>query len=157
MTDSYKLTKYSIDYLSKFSSSKKNLERLLNNKIRRMKVDNKDKHDLYNIIPQVITKLEDNSFINDKNYADSKIRSLANQGRSFLFIKNYLFQKGVEKITISDSFLDYENQNPNWEIKSANIFINKKRLIKSSEHRQKNLSKMARAGFSFELCQKLLS
>ena len=37
MTDNSKLMKYAIDYLSKFSSSKANLERVLKNKIRRSK------------------------------------------------------------------------------------------------------------------------
>ena len=37
------LMKYAIDYLSKFSSSKKNLSRILQNKIMRMKIEKKDK------------------------------------------------------------------------------------------------------------------
>ena len=92
------LMKYAIDYLSKFISSKKNLNRILKNKIMRMKIEKKDKFLLYNSIPQIIIKLENNRLIDDKNYALSKIRSFAHQGKSKLFIKNYLIQKGIEKL-----------------------------------------------------------
>ena len=150
------LMKYAIDYLRKFSSSKKNLSRILKNKIMRMKIEKKDKFLLYNSIPQIIIKLENNKLINDKNYTQSKIRSFADQGKSKLFIKNYLIQKGIEKLIISDSIKEFEYLNLNWEKDSAKIFIHKKKLIKSPENNQKNLSKMARAGFSYELCKNIL-
>ena len=150
------LMKYAINYLSKFSSSKKNLNRILKNKILRMKIEKKDKFILYNSITQIILKLENNKLIDDKNYALTKIRSFAHQGKSKLFIKNYLIQKGIEKLIISDSLKEFENLNSNWEKYSAKIFIRKKKLTKSSENFQKNLSKMARAGFSYDLCNNIL-
>ena len=150
------LMKYAIDYLGKFSSSKKNLSRILKNKIMRMKIEKKDKFLLYNSIPQIILKLENNNLINDNNYALSKIRSFAHQGKSKLFIKNYLIQKGIEKLIISDSLKEFENLNSNWEKVSAKTFIRKKRLTQSPENFQKNLSKMARAGFSYDLCNNIL-
>ena len=150
------LMKYAIAYLSKFSSSKKNLSRILKNKIMRMKIEKKDKFFLYNSIPQIISKLENNKLINDKNYTLSKIRSFTHQGKSKLFLKNYLIQKGIEKLIISDSIKEFEYLNPNWEKDSANIFIHKKKLIRSFENKQKNLNKMARAGFSYDLCKNIL-
>ena len=150
------LMKYAINYLSKFSSSKKNLNRILKNKILRMKIEKKDKFILYNSITQIILKLENNKLIDDKNYALTKIRSFAHQGKSKLFIKNYLIQKGIEKLIISDSLKEFENLNSNWEKDSAKTFIRKKRLTQSPENFQKNLSKMARAGFSYDLCNNIL-
>jgi SOS response regulatory protein OraA/RecX len=97
MTDKSKLMRYAIDYLSKFSSSKKNLERILKSKIIRLKIEKKDKPELYNSIPEIILKLESNKFINDENYTSSKIRVIARQGKSKACIKNYLIQKGIEK------------------------------------------------------------
>ena len=52
------LVKYAINYLSKYSSSKKNLERILKNKIRRTNIEKKEKFILYNSIPEVLKKLE---------------------------------------------------------------------------------------------------
>ena len=156
MTDKSKLMRYAIDYLSKFSSSKKNLERILKGKIMRLKIEKKAKPQLYDSIPTIILKLENNKFINDENYTLSKIRVLAQQGKSKACIKNYLFQKGIEKNIISESLSEYEDINSDWEIDSANVFIRKKRIIKSVENYQKNLNKMARAGFNYSISSKIL-
>ena len=156
MTDKSKLMRYAIDYLSKFNSSKKNLERILKGKIMRLKIEKKDKPELYNSISEIILKLENNKFINDENYALSKIRVLARQGKAKAFIKNYLIQKGIEKNIISESLNEHENINPGWEIDSASIFARKKRMIKSAENYQKNLNKMARAGFNYSISSKIL-
>ena len=69
MTDNLKLLKYAIDYLSKYSSSKHNLEKILKNKIMRLKIEKKDKFVLYNEIPIIISKLEKNKVLDDKIYA----------------------------------------------------------------------------------------
>ena len=156
MTDKSKLMRYAIDYLSKFSSSKKNLERILKGKIIRLKIEKKDKPELYSSIPEIILKLESNKFINDENYTSSKIRVIARQGKSKAFIKNYLIQKGIEKNIISESLNEYEDINPNWEMDSANIFVRKKKIMKSAENYQKNLNKMARAGFNYSIASKIL-
>ena len=123
----------------------------------RLNIEKKDKIILYNSIPKIILKLESNKLIDDNLYAISKVRALIQYGKSKLFIKNYLLQKGVEKLIIANSFEEYESQNPNWEIDSAKTFIRKKNLNKSSENYHKNLSKMARAGFSYDLCKNLLN
>jgi len=156
MIDKTNLTKYAIDYLSKFSSSKSNLERILNNKIRRLRAEKNDKYHLYNSIKGIITKLEENNFINDYNYASSKIRAFALQGKSKIFIKSYFIKKDIEKNIISKSLDEYELQNPEWEINSAKIFIRKKKLIKTAENKEKILSKMARAGYSYDMSIKTL-
>ena len=44
----------------------------------------------------------------------------------------------------------------NGKKKSAKIFVRKKRLENSSENKQKNLSKMARAGFSYDISKEIL-
>jgi len=156
MIDKTNLTKYAIYYLSKFSSSKSNLERILNNKIRRLKIEKNDKYLLYDSVKDIITKLEENNFINDNNYALSKIRAFALQGKSKIFIKSYFTKKGIEKNIISKSLDEYELENPAWEINSAKIFIRKKRLIKTAENKEKILSKMARAGYSYDMSIKTL-
>ena len=92
------LMKYAISYLSKYSSSKNNLERILKNKIKRMKIDKKEKFILYNSINQIMLNLEKNKFIDDNNYTISKIRLFAMQGKSKSFIKSYLIQKELKRI-----------------------------------------------------------
>ena len=155
MSDKSKLMRYAIDYLSKFSSSKANLEKILKNKIRRLNIEKKDKFLLYNSIEEIISKLEKNNLINDSLYSLSKIRSFVFQGKSKLYIKSYFFQKGIDKQIIDDTFEDYESDNPQWELESAKTFARKKRLS-NIDDKEKKLSKMAQAGFNYEISKKTI-
>ena len=150
------LVKYAINYLSKYSSSKTNLERILKNKIRRTKIDKKEKFILYKSIPEILKKLEKNNFINDYNYATSKINLFISNGKSKIFIQNYLFKKGIDEKLSSEIFEELNEEDSNWEIKSARIFARKKNIKKNNNNNEKNLSKMARAGFSYEIAKKIL-
>ena len=149
------LVKYAINYLSKYSSSKKNLERILKNKIRRINIERKEKFILYKSIPEVLKKLEKNNFINDYNYATSKVNTLISNGKSKIFIKNYLFKKEIDEKLSSNIFTELDEEDSNWEIKSARTFARKKNFQKNNNN-EKNLSKMARAGFSYEIAKKII-
>jgi len=151
------LKKYAIKYLSKFDSSKKNLERILKNKIKRLNnLEKKEKYFLYNNIKKIIDDLETNKFINDKNYAESKLRLYAMIGKSKNYIINYLIMKGIEKTIIEEIFENYESNNPDWEIESIKIFIRKKNINFNDETKtEKNFSKLSRAGFNYNLIKKL--
>lgn len=151
------LMKYAINYLSKYSSSKSNLERILKKKILRLKIEKQDKYALYNAIEEIINTLEKNNYINDYSYTNSKINTFFHQGKSKIFIKSYFIQKGIDKTVIDKTFESFEDQNNNWEISSAKTFARKKRLMNLSDNKEKNLSKLARAGFSYETSIKILN
>ena len=151
------LKKYAYSYLSKYNTSKKNLDRILQNKVRRMNLNKKDKYTLYSSIASILTDLENNKLIDDNNFAQSKIDSLSLQGKSRIFIKNYLLQKGIEKNIVEKTFKNFELKNPNWELESAKIFARKKRLgVKKSKNFEKDLAKMARAGFNYKIIKEIL-
>ena len=156
MTDTEKLLKYAIDYLSKYNSSKKNLENILKKRIMRMKLEKKYKYNLYNSIPLILEKLEKNNFVNDIDYTNSKIRSFISMGKSRIYIKNYLFQKGIDSIVIEKSLEENDEKNSDWEIVAAKIFARKKNLKNNIHNNEKNLAKMARAGFNYQISKKIL-
>ena len=154
--DEKKLLKYSVDYLSKFDTSKKNLKDVLKRKIFKLKNNSSEKKILFNSIEGIINKLEINNFINDNRYLLSKINYLSQSGKSIKYISNYLLKKGIDKQDIENGINKFNNDNLNWEIKSAQIFAEKKKLLDSDEIYEKKLAKMARAGFSYEICKKIL-
>ncbi len=156
MADKILLLKYAIEYLSKYTSSKKNLERILKLKIQRMTKDKKERYDLYQSINFIFEQLEKNNLLSDEIYTSNKIQSLAMQGKSKNFIKQYLFSKGADKAIIEDQLNEFEEKNSNWEKESALIFIRKKKLLISKDDYEKKLAKMARAGFSYELSKEVL-
>ena len=151
------LKKYAYSYLSKYNTSKKNLDRILQNKVRRMNLNKKDKYTLYSSIASILTDLENNKLIDDKNFAQSKIHNLSLQGKSKISIISYLMQKGIEKNIVEKTFKNFELKNPNWESESAKIFARKKRLgVKHSNNLDKDLAKMARAGFNYKIIKEIL-
>ena len=154
--DEQKLLKYAVDYLSKYDSSKNNLVNVLKRKILRLKTTNYEKGKLINIIESIIIKLEKNKFIDDNRYSSTKILSLSNSGKSKNFIFNYLLKKGVNKTQIQNNLNLMQQDNDNWELNSAKIFAKKKKLLEKNQSYEKNLAKMARAGFSYDICKKIL-
>ena len=151
-----KLLKYAVDYLSKYDSSKVNLVNVLKRKILRLKITNYEKGKLINIIESIIIKLEKNKFIDDNRYSSTKILSLSNSGKSKNFIFNYLIKKGVNKTQIQNNLNSMQQDNDNWELNSSKIFAKKKKLLEKDQSYEKNLAKMARAGFSYDICKKIL-
>ena len=154
--DEKKLLKYAVDYLSKYDSSKNNLVNVLKRKILRLNVTNFEKKKLIDIIESIIVKLEKNKFIDDDRYSSTKILSLSNSGKSKNFIFNYLIKKGVNKSQIQNNLNLVQQDNENWELNSAKIFAKKKKLLEKNQSYEKNLAKMARAGFSYDICKKIL-
>ena len=155
--DEKKLLKYAIEYLSKYDSSKNNLENVLKRKILRLNIKNYEKGKLIDKIESIIIKLEKNKFIDDDRYSSTKIISLSNSGRSKNFIFNYLIKKGVNKTQIQNNLNLMQQDNNDWEFASAKIFVKKKKLLEKNESYEKKLAKMARAGFSYDICKKILS
>ncbi len=155
--DEKKLLKYAVDYLSKYDSSKKNLLNVLKRKIYKLNLSSIDRSRLFNVLENILIKLEKNNFIDDNRYCLSRIASLSSLGKSKNFIFNYLIKKGINKYEIQNNFGIYQANNDNWEIVSAKLFAKKKKLYDSNDSYEKKLAKMARAGFSYDICKKVLN
>ena len=156
MDNKEKLLKYAIYYLSKYSSSKKNLEYILKKKIRRISDEKKIRFQLYKEIKNIIDKLEQLKLINDKIYAESKINSLLNQVKSKNYIKQYLIHKGVSNEVADEQISLFYEKNQNLEKENALKFAKKRNLINDKKDYEKKLAKMARAGFSYEISKEIL-
>ena len=156
MDNKEKLLKYAIYYLSKYSSSKKNLEYILKKKIRRISDEKKIRFQLYKEIKIIIDKLEQLKLINDTIYAESKIHALLNQVKSKNYIKQYLIRKGVRSEVADEQISLFYEKNQNLEKENALKFAKKRNLLKDNKNYEKKLSKMARAGFSYEISKEVL-
>ena len=151
-----KLLKYAVYYLSKYSSSKKNLEYILKKKIRRLTEEKKIRYELYQEIKNITYKLEKQKLLNDSLFVESKINSLVTQGKSKNYIKQYLIRKGVENKLADQQISILYKKNINLEKDNALKFAKKRNLLNDSNNYEKKLSKMARAGFSYEIAKKIL-
>ncbi len=151
-----KLLKYAVEYLSKYDSSKNNLINVLKRKIFRLKVDSVEKNNLMSSINRIIQKLENANLLDDNKYTLSKIASLSSSAKSKSFIFNYLIKKGINKFDVENNFEIFKASNCDWELNSAKLFVRKKNLNSSNKSYEKKLAKMARAGFKYEICKKVL-
>ena len=156
MENKDKLLKYAIYYLSKYSSSKKNLEFILKKKIRRLSDEKKIRFQLYNEIQIIIEKLENLNLINDQVFVESKIQSLQYQAKSKNYITQYLLKKGIDKQLIDKQIALFYENNKNLEKENAFKFAKKRNLLNSDQDYEKKLSKMARAGFSYDVAKEIL-
>jgi len=154
--DEKKLLKYAVDYLSKYDSSKKNLSNVLKRKIFRLNIKGYEKSKLINNLDTIVLKLEKSQLIDDKKYTNSKISSLSRAGKSKNYISNYLIKKGINKIEIQNNLKKFQEINNDWQLTSAKLFAKKKRLLESNLSYEKKLAKMARAGFSYDICKKII-
>lgn len=156
MDNKQKLLKYAIYYLSKYSSSKKNLEYILKKKIRRLSDEKQIRFHLYFEINEIIQKLENLNLIDDVIFTESKIKILSNQAKSKIYISQYLLKKGISKEIINEQITLHYKDNQNIEKENALKFAKKKKLLDDDKDYQKKLSKMARAGFSYEISKEIL-
>ena len=92
------LLKYAIDYLSKFNTSKKNLERILKMKIQRASKDKKERFNLYSQIDYVLNELERNKLINDQTIPTIKFVYLLHKQNQKDLYKIIFFKKELKKI-----------------------------------------------------------
>ena len=156
MDNKGKLFKYAVYYLSKYSSSKKNLEYILKKKIRRLTDEKKVRFELYTEIENIIHNLEKLKLLDDRLFTESKIQSLLNQAKSKNQIKQYLFKKGVVMELIEEQISNFYENKIDLEKESALKFAKKRNLLNNNIDFEKRLSKMARAGFSYEISKEIL-
>ena len=65
--------------------------------------------------------------------------------------------RGINKNDVQHNFDLFQENNKDWELSSAELFAKKKKLLTSNDSYEKKLAKMARAGFTYDICKKILS
>ena len=95
----------------------------------------------------MVQKVTQLGYVNDERYAENAVRRLSQSGKSARFIQQKLMADGIapdeiEKHLSTDEDLD-----------RARVFAQKKHLGRDY---QKDLAKLARAGFSYETAQEVL-
>ena len=146
-------------YLGKQAASAAQLKRVLERRVRRRK---EDLEEAAPIIERIIERFRGNGLLDDVKYAVNKAASLSRSGRSRRAISAHLQQKGIAQETVRASL-------PTDDLVSAITFARKRRVgpfardIDEGETRdeayarkRKALGAMARAGFSFDVCDRVL-
>ena len=143
-------------YLERWSSTSGNLHRKLMDRVRRSIAEHGgDRGAAEELVSAEIARLERLGWLDDRRFAMQRGRSLRERGESDRKVRAKLFQKGVAGEVIDAVLLELEGSNA----QAAWTFARKRRLgpwrdgSVTREQRQKELAKMGRAGFSFDIAR----
>jgi len=149
-------------YLEKYSPSKQQLRTYLFKKFLKKNQKIYNKKELFNLIDVVISTLEDQKLISDKYYSDVKTKDLLRRGYSLNKIRYSLITKGIDEKYIKSSISKIIENESDPDFFSA-IKICKRRRIgpcREESNRslfyKKDISILARSGFSYDISKKVL-
>ena len=143
-----RLKNIALFYLERYDASSAKLTDVLKRRVKKFKMQELDIPKETNTwIQQIVQECQNLGYIDDKRYAEHQVNLLSSQGKSARFIVQKLKTAGIDDDLIQ-SFLDKDD-----DLERAKIFAHKKRL---GTDYQKDLAKLARAGFSYEIAKQVL-
>ncbi|MBX2797147.1 MAG: RecX family transcriptional regulator [Myxococcales bacterium] len=157
------LQRVTAHYLERYASSRANLKRLLMRRVHRSAAHHDDDPaDGEVLVDAELDRLEGLGLIDDDAYAADRARSLNRRGASARKIRATLASKGVAgwRIDAALESLAGEGTDPEW--RAALTYARKRRIGPyrrapvDDDGRRKELGRMARAGFSFDLAKRVL-
>ena len=149
-------------YIEKYSPSKQQLKVYLMKKVLIKFKTTKSKKEISELIDSVLVSLEQNKFLNDELYSDSKSRTLLKRGYSLNKINQSLRMKGIDQKFIKQSIEKIKNKEIEPDFVSALKLCKRRRIgpLRPEENRElfykKDMGILARGGFSFDLSKRVL-
>ena len=156
----HKLYNITLYYLSRYEATGQKVRDMLKRRILKIKLTGSEiPQDVDIWIENVILKMQNLGYLDDRRYAENQVRILLSQNRSNRFIIGKLKQAGLSEQIIQDLLTESETD----EINRAKKFAQKKKLgpygqtLKTPEQRKKEMATMARAGFSYDTIYLILN
>jgi len=149
-------------YIEKYSPSKQQLKTYLLKKLIKKEQKKLIKKEIFNLIDSVIATLVDQKFLSDRYYSDAKSKAFYRKGYSLNKIRYNLIKKGIDQKYIKDSISKIKENESDPDFFSAIKICKRRRIGPSREesNRQlfykKDISILARSGFSYEISKKVL-
>ena len=153
---------FSYSYLEKYSPSKQQLRIYLFKKLIKINQRKSSKKEIFNLIDSVITSLVDQKLLSDRYYSDAKSKAFLKKGYSLNKIRYNLIKKGIDKKYIEDSISKIKKNESDPDFFSAIKICKRRRIGPSREESnrplfyKKDISILARSGFSYEVSKKVL-
>ncbi|MGE5515355.1 MAG: regulatory protein RecX [Bacteroidota bacterium] len=161
ITPSY-LENAALHYLERFASSSANLRRVLLRKVDRSVGHwGGERTDHVGQVDATIEKLSRLGYLNDAAYAEAKVRALHRAGKGSRTIRATLAAKGVGGELTAVALDQLAEDVPEPDLAAAIRLAKKRRLgpfrrENRDDMRNKDLAALARAGFGFDICRKVI-
>ena len=149
-------------YLEKYSPSKQQLRTYLFKKFLKKNQKISNKKEFFNLDDIVSSTLVDQKMISDKYYSDVKTKAFLRRGYSLNKIRYSLIKKGINEKYIKASISKIKENESDPDFFSAIKVCKKRRIGPSREESnrtlfyKKDISILARSGFSYEISKKVL-
>ena len=152
--------RYADWYLERWAATEKSLTRALWRRAERvMRHHPADRDEVSQWIRHAVTFAMEQGFVNDEAYARDVIRSHRRRGVASRKTRSKLLLKGVASSLIDALMADAD---PDLELKSAFKYARRRRLgpfqrnPTDRDGKQKELAKLARAGFPFDVARQVV-
>ena len=149
-------------YIEKYSPSKQQLKTYLLKKLIKKEQKKLIKKEIFNLIDSVIATLVDQKFLSDRYYSDAKSKAFYRKGYSLNKIRYNLIKKGIDQKYIKDSISKIKENESDPDFFSAIKVCKRRRIGPNREESnrslfyKKDISILARSGFSYETSKKVL-
>ena len=153
---------FAYSYLEKYSPSKQQLKTHLYKKLIKKKQKISSKKEIFNLIDSVMSTLVEQKLLSDKYYAEAKSKAFLKRGYSLNKIRYNLIKKGIDQKYIKASISKIEENESDPDFFSAIKICKRRRIgpIREENNRplfyKKDISILARSGFSYEISKKIL-
>ena len=155
------LENVALHHLERFASSSQNLKEVLLRRVQRSAFHHDtDPEEGAVWADEIIVRFLDVGLLDDKAYADGRVRSLHGRGNSRNAIRMKLRAKGVETDLVDDVLAAIGNEeNEDVDLTAAKRFAKRRRLgpyresSQREERREKDMAALARAGFSYHIAR----
>ena len=153
---------YSYSYIEKYSPSKQQLRTYLFKKLIKKDKKTINKKEIFSLIDTVIISLIDKNFLSDEYYSDAKSKAFYRRGYSLNKIRYNLIKKGIDQKYIKASISKIKDNESDPDFFSAIKMCKRRRIGPNREESnrplfyKKDISILARSGFSYEVSKKVL-
>ena len=113
-------------------------------------------------VDDVILKLQNSGYLDDQQYAETRIHSLYSRGVSLRAIRMKLSEKGVPVNIVTEALRVLSEVSENPELQAAITTARRRKLgpyrIRGDrqENRERDLASLARGGFSYDIAAKVV-
>ena len=156
-----RLKNIALYYLKRFESSVANLRSVLQRRVNDYAYQNKefDRGEAYQWIEDILADFQRYGYLNDRRYAEIKIKDYMSAGKSVRYIKGKMREKGIDEEILSALLEDQEYD----EFEAALKLAKKKHIgpfrtdeEARFENRRKDMGTLVRAGFSYDVVRRVV-
>lgn len=157
------LENVALHYLERFSASCEGLRRVLMRRVRRSSYHHgTDADEAKDWVDQVVDKMRARGFVNDRLFAEGRVRTLLAQGVPLRGIRMRLREKGIADDIVADVVDLVAADDGDVDLAAAIALAKRRRLgpfitrADREQRRDKDLAALARAGFGYDIARRVI-